>query len=128
MGIAILVVVIGIAAIVYSLTKKGEAAPPATYTCPYCGAVFSSQALLNAHIAAEHLTGTVNLLSGWNDITYQGKTQKWGEAIASIKPYLVLAYILHEDSGLWYIMHPEDSIWSGRVLKINVSQHCVWTF
>ena len=28
--------------------------PPAVFTCPYCGATFSSQAELDAHIATEH--------------------------------------------------------------------------
>jgi hypothetical protein len=37
-------------------------APPTVYTCPYCGATFSSQAELNAHIQSQHPTPP----TGWN--------------------------------------------------------------
>jgi len=36
------------------LCTVAEEVPPAVYTCPYCGATFSTEAELDAHINAEH--------------------------------------------------------------------------
>lgn len=35
---------------------KAEEAPPTVYTCPYCGATFSTQEQLNQHIQTAHPT------------------------------------------------------------------------
>jgi len=43
----------GIQARIIELPKP----PPPTYTCPYCGATFSSQAELDKHIRAVHIAG-----------------------------------------------------------------------
>ena len=62
---------------------------PLIYTCPYCGAVFSSQAELDAHIETYHPPPTFNWLrptghiaNGWNDpeLAYDGWTDTYAES------------------------------------------------
>jgi len=70
----------------------------------------------------------IALYSGWNEVTYTGKTQIAGVAMQSITEYVEVAYYYDQFDEIWKQILYETVLESGMNLNIKVSQDCVWTF
>ena len=75
--------------------------------------------------------GAIQLRTGWNEVTYTGKTQLAGVAMQSIRPYIAMAYYFDHFDELdpWKpILYDSTVLWSGMGINIKVTQDCTWTF
>lgn len=75
----------------------------------------------------------VQLYEGWNEITYEGPTQKVEAAIKPIDPYVVRIWVYRD--GVWLMYDPEDPIgtdleklYHGEEININVSEPVFWSW
>lgn len=70
----------------------------------------------------------IALSAGWNEVTYTGKRQIAGAAMQSIWDYVEIADYYDPFQEIWVEILYDTELEPDMLLRIKVTDDCIWTF
>lgn len=71
---------------------------------------------------------SVELKEGWNEVKYEGPSQKVEEAVKSIETYLITVYYWSGLYNQWMQLVRGSWVEPNMLLNIEVREDCTWTY